>query len=117
MDIMERINALKECGICDECAYNDLIKIIDICKQDDIILTEENAGIMITHISAAFKRNVTNETIEPLAKFIIDDMLQDEKYEQALGIYKKIVPAIENKFNEIEEQFTLLHLCTVLNEI
>ncbi|MFZ2539480.1 MAG: hypothetical protein WAX04_11335 [Oscillospiraceae bacterium] len=118
MDIMERINILKECDIADEVAHSDLAKMVELLgEQFGITLTEENAGVMVTHFAAAFKRNRTGETVEPLAQVAVEGLQEDLSYQKACTIFTAISDKIENTFSKEEQQFALLHLCTLLSEI
>ncbi|MEM1483594.1 hypothetical protein V6615_01825 [Oscillospiraceae bacterium PP1C4] len=118
MDIMERINILKGCGITDETAHSDLVNMVQLMKEQfDITLTEENAGVMVTHFAAAFKRNRTGETVEPLAEVAVESLQEDPSYDKACTIFAAISDKIENIFSKDEQLFALLHLCTLINEI
>ncbi len=116
MDIMDRVNLLKECGMANEEAYNDLKIIIDVFRDYHIILTEENAGTMITHFSAVFRRNTSDETLEPLAQEAVFDLKSDTFFERSYEILQSIVAKIQNEINPVEEDFVLLHICTLLNK-
>ncbi|TCL60121.1 hypothetical protein EDD76_103314 [Kineothrix alysoides] len=117
MDIMERINIMKDYDLIDQIIYNDLAAIIDVFKESGILLNEENAGIMITHIASAFIRNKTKEKIESLDREIIKDMQNDPMFDEACRIFCMIKSRIQNHFNEIEREFALVHICTVLNNM
>lgn len=117
MDIMERVSMLKLCNMTDDIAHQDIITIIKIFREYDIELTEENAGIMITHLAAAFKRNTTGESINPLAETTITEIKQDPQFPKSEIIFKNIASNIKNKFNQTEEEFAKLHICTLLNNI
>ena len=118
MDIMERIGLLLQCGFSDKEDYDDLCKIISIFRDDfKIELTEENSGVMITHMAAAFKRNTTGEEISPLDESVFEDVEDSDMYALANEIVTKIESGIENRITGEERKFFLLHICTLLDKV
>ena len=118
MDIMDRINVMKEYGIVDDTAYNDLVTIVSTMrKQFDITLTEENAGVMITHIASAFGRNRSGEMIDAVAAAASGGLREDPGYDKAVEILSELRRNIKNDLSEIEQEYVLLHLCTLLYSI
>ena len=115
MDIMNRIKLLHESGFSTREDYEDLCKIVSIFNEEyNIWLTEENSGIMITHIAAAFSRNKTGEEISPLG---IDSWAEIEglpQFKLADEIIYKIESEITNEISENERKFFFLHICTLL---
>lgn len=116
MDIMERINMLKQCGFSTEEDHADLCEIVRIFTDEyNIPITEENAGVMITHIAAAFKRNRTGEKVEPLDREVYKEAVQSEEYMTANEIMDKIVSAISGEVSETEREFFIVHICMLLS--
>lgn len=116
MDIMERIDILKECGLVDEQGYQDLITIKKVFQdQFNIVLTEENAGIMVTHIAAAFKRLETKEEIIPLDDSVLEQLKEETVFEKSKQILENLRKEICNKLSYQEEKFILVHICNVLS--
>ena len=115
MDIMERVNMLKDCDMINEEAYSDILSIINIFKEDfSIILDEDNAGVMITHMSMAFRRNETKEKIEPIGRDTYNQAVELEEYQKASEILDKIEQATKNELSNDEKEFFIVHICTLL---
>ena len=118
MDIMERIGLLKEYNIADQTAYDDLVAIIKLIRERfGILLTEENAGVMITHIAAAFGRNRSGESVNPLVEAAVRELREHPCHSQAAEMLEALQGVITNELNEIEREFVLLHLCNLLYSI
>lgn len=115
MDIMDRINLMKECALIDETAYADLLSIVKIFRDDfQFDLTEENGGIMITHIGAAIKRLKAGEKIEPLDREILNQTEEEPACPTARKILDKIRKETISCFPPAEEEFLLVHICNTL---
>lgn len=115
MSIMPRIDLIKEYGLADSMAYDDLVTIVGLMdSRFGITLTEDNAGVMITHIAAAFQRNTTGEAISPLVPEVVEGLRSDESYVKACEILDVICSTIKNPLSEAERDFVLLHLCSLV---
>lgn len=115
MDIMERINLMKECRMIDDSAYVDLVKIVKIFKEDfQFDLTEENGGVMITHIGAAINRLKSGEEIEPLGREVLKQAEEEPSYPTALAILDQVKQKMVCKLPDIEQEFLLVHICNTL---
>lgn len=117
MNIMDRIDTLFSCGFSTESDYDDLCRIVDVFdKRCGIELTEENAGIMITHMASAFRRNRTDETVEPLDAKVFAEAMSSEAFPLAESIVDEIIGSISNAVSENEKEFFLIHICSLLEE-
>lgn len=115
MELTERIGLLKEYGMMDETAFEDIQSIIHLFQEKyGIELKEENAGIMITHMSAAFHRNVTGEEIDALDAGILEEILQLAEYAKAEQMLEAIVSGIKNELSQKEREYFLVHICNLL---
>lgn len=114
MDIMERIDLMRGCDLIDEKGCQDLCEIIAQCKEIGVLLTEENAGVMMTHIGAAFKRITTGEVVEPLDVEIIRQLQEEENYPVALELIKIFKENLHHVLSDEEYNFILVHLMNVL---
>jgi len=93
----------------------DLLKIIKIIELTcHIKVTEENGGIFITHIAALFQRNKNGESINPLSDKIISQLKSENDYELAHKTMDLIVSTIFNPVPEVERNYLILHLCTLM---
>ena len=117
MELMERIELLKEYGRMDETSYQDILFILDLFKENyRIELTEDNAGVMITHMSSAFYRNVTGEEINALDAGILEEIKQIPEYPKAKQILDSIIEGIENALSQKERDYFLVHICNLLTQ-
>ena len=115
MDIMNRIKLLYESGFSTREDYEDLCKIVSICKDEyHIPLTEENGGIMMTHIAAAFHRNRTGEEISPLDIDLWSEVEGSPQFELASSLVERMETEITNEISGNERKFFFLHICTLL---
>lgn len=115
MDLMERIRLLREYGMMDETAFEDILAIMKLFKEEyGIELTEENAGIMITHMSSAFHRNVTGEEIDAMDACILEEIKEVPEYVRAERILVSIASGIKNDLSKKEMEYFLVHICNLL---
>ena len=114
MDIMTRVDTLLECDFSTPEDHDDLCKVIAVFQErHGFALTEENAGIMITHIAAAFRRNRTGEAIEPLAD-AFEEVKESAHFPMATAIMDEIARQVINEVSDTEREFFLLHICSLL---
>lgn len=117
MELMERIELLKEYGRMDETGYRDILFILDLFRANyRIELTEDNAGIMITHMSSAFYRNAAGEEIDALDAGILEEIGQIPEYPKAEQILDSIIEGIENELSQKERDYFLVHICNLLTQ-
>jgi len=115
MELMDRVMALRECGMMNEVAFKDILYIIKLCKEEyQLELTEENAGIMITHMSSAFRRNDTGEEIDALCRSTVEEISKVQEYVKAKQILDSIILGIENELSQNEREYFLIHICNLL---
>lgn len=115
MELGPRLDVIKSCGLTTESGYEDLLTIIRVFKEEfGIELTEENAGVLITHIATAFKRAGEDEKINPLDASIVEDIKQEPEYPRALEIVNRVQQSIINELSDTERDFMLVHVVTLL---
>ncbi len=118
MDLAPRLDIIKSCDLTSETGYEDLLTIVDIFKRDfDIELTEENAGVMITHLASAFKRIETGETVNPLDPDLVAQMKEEPVYPLTQKIVDTVLANINNTLSADEQDFMLVHVGTLLSEM
>lgn len=115
MELMDRVMALKEYKMMNDIAFKDILFIINLFKEEyQITLTEENAGIMITHMSSAFRRNDTGEEIDALCTSTLEEICEAQEYPRAKQILDSIIAGIENELSQKEREYFLVHICNLL---
>ncbi len=93
-----RLNILKSSNIIDDEIYEKLLKLLNYLKNDwNIILTEDNGSMLITHLSMALKRIKEGENVNKIDEEVYNDALKSDKLEEVKKIYNGIV---ENVFIE-----------------
>lgn len=115
MDIMERINIMKQCNLVDENGYKDLLTVVKVFSEDfNFKITEENGSVMITHLGAAIKRLEGEEQITPLGPEILKQAEEQPCYKTAVKILNKLRKELICKLPKDEEDFMLVHICNTL---
>ncbi len=118
MDLAPRLEIIKSCNLTSESGYADLLTIVDIFKKDfDIELTEENAGVMITHLASAFKRIETGEAVNPLDPGLVEQMKEEPVFPLTQRIVDAVLSRIRNPLSADEQDFLLVHVGTLLCEM
>ena len=93
-----RLNILKSSNVIDDEIYEKLIKLLNYLRNDwNIILTEDNGSMLITHLSMALKRIKEGENVNKIDEEVYNDALKSDKLEEVKKIYNGIV---ENVFSE-----------------
>lgn len=114
MNFDERLKMYLDGGFINSKDVENINKIIQMFKDDeDIELTEENAGMFIAHLCAAYSRLGKDEEIDDLPDEVLDEIQQTPTYEKSLEIFKKINKISE--FNDVEKKYVLLHLNNLLS--
>ena len=115
---MERVNLLSDLEMINKADKEDLLKLIKVTEdQLKITITEENGGVLITHVAAMFTRNKTGENIGALDEVIIKELRSHERFEETSKLVDKVVDEIDNHVSELERYYLLLHFCTLINTI
>lgn len=114
-NIMNRVNLMLEVNMIDKDDYRDIEDVIKITKKlSGVELTEENGGVLITHIAAMFRRNKTDEILNDLDEFIKQQILDGQFYKIANEIVTSIKGEINNEVNEVEMWFLKLHFSNII---
>lgn len=114
-ELLERIDMLLEINMVTDYEYTDLKRIVDILNEHtNVLITDETAGVFITHIAAAMKRQRDEEQLNQLEQSVVDEIRGCEEYVYAEDLTNKIVTAIQTSLPENEINFMYLHLCNIL---
>ena len=117
MSIRIRLDILLENSLITPDIYIDIMAFIKNTKNKfGLSLTEENAGMFITHLAAAFSRVSKNEAILEINPDIEIEVSQNKNYKIALDILKTLTNNTLEIFPKGEEIFILTYLCSILNE-
>lgn len=113
MDFKERLDMYLEGEFINKNDVDNINKIIKIFKDKyGIVLEEENAGMFIAHLCAAYSRINNNDEVEELPDEILDDVKKLDSYPRSLEMLKDIEEI--TPLSETEEKYVLLHLNNML---
>lgn len=111
MDFTERLQMYLEGGMITEQDIEDINKIIDLFeKKYNVKLNEENSGVFIAHLCAAYGRLTNGEEIEELPDVVIDELKTLDTYDLSKEILSEIMLITHNPLNETEQGYALLHI-------
>lgn len=114
--IITRINFMLDINMINESEkkiLEEIAKIIEV--KTKIELTEENAGVMITHIAAMFIRKRENQSLEVLDDIIIKEIEMNKSFDLCKSIINEINSKLSIQIEKVESDYIMLHLCTLLN--
>lgn len=115
MDIMERINIMKQCSLVDNEGYQDLLSVVRVFHDDfQFNLTEENGGVMITHLGAAIHRMKSGEKVTPLDSEVLKQAEEEPVYETSIKILNQIRKEMISELPKDEQDFMIVHICNTL---
>ncbi len=115
MDFEERLQLYTEGGMITAKDVKVIHEIIDMFEKEyGIVLTEENAGVFIAHLCAAFGRNVSKEKIPPVSKDMMQELVTLESYPKSLEILDRLRQITNGSLNSTEEEYALLHINNLL---
>ncbi|TXJ45193.1 PRD domain-containing protein [Brachyspira pilosicoli] len=118
MNLETRLEILHSSSVIDTDTKDIMMKIINMFKDKyNIILTEENASMMITHISMAIMRVKKNEDIKSIDVSAYQEVLENENYKKVLEIYDDILSISNISFPEDEKKYILVNICVILENI
>ncbi|SFB25813.1 PRD domain-containing protein [Clostridium frigidicarnis] len=116
MDLIVRLNILRDAGQVSEKTYNQLLKVIRYFKEKrNIELTEENGAMLITHLSSALARIEKNELVNSIEEIIFEEIKKDINYKKVVEITDDMEETI-GKLPREERDFIEMHICTLLNK-
>jgi transcriptional regulatory protein LevR len=115
MKLDNRLVLLKDSGQIDEEVFDKTLKVIDLFQSElNIILTEENGAMLITHFSIAFQRMKNKKNIDNVDEETALQVRKDKNYIAAEKIIKEVEKIINIDICENEKIFLALHVCALL---
>lgn len=110
-----RLTILKTAGQIGDKSVELAEKVVTQLRQQyNIILTEQNGAMLITHIVMANERIISGNTVDPLADIIKDQLEIDSNIEQAKRITATVIDQFEEGFDEVERDYILMHICNLV---
>lgn len=116
--LKNRLEILKNANVISEEVYIKMLKLIDYLKEKwDIVLTEENGSMLITHVAMALERIKKGEKVNNINDEVYDEVVNSSSFEKI----KKIYEGIENevfleKIPEEEIKYIYVNLLVILEK-
>lgn len=110
----ERLTVLSENNVIGK----DGIKLINLIEkymleQHDILLTEDNASMLITHIVMTNERIKNKNAVSKLPSVVESELKIDDNFELANQVVTDIIKMF-NEFDEDEYGYMLMHIINLL---
>lgn len=115
MDLKVRLDILNGAGaICDKTkkVMCGVIEMFD--EKHNIVLTEENGAMMVTHLSMAIMRVRKNEPVKSIDEEVFSETLESEHIERAHIIYRDLADVLDIELPEDEKKYMLVNICVIL---
>lgn len=119
MTLEERLEILTNSSVIDCDIKESLLKIINVFKNKyNIVLTEENGSILITHLAMALVRIKNNQDIKDINKIdnlVYEEVIESEYFQTANNIYKDLEYISRVSIPENEKKYILVNICVILD--
>jgi transcriptional antiterminator len=117
MELDIRLNILKDAGQISKETYDALIRVIEMFKNKwNVLLTEENGAMLVTHLSVALERIKKKEVVEGIDSKAYEEIKNHCEYEKCKKVLEDITKEIVIEIPKNEETFIMLHLCALFEE-
>lgn len=116
MDLKNRLEILLTAEMITKDSYNSLINLIEEFKNKfNVVLTEDNGTMFITHMTAVLGRVEKNEQLVVFEDFMKVEIENNDKYQEARELLDTTLNICNITITEAEQMFILMHLCTLLS--
>ncbi|MCM0649734.1 PRD domain-containing protein [Clostridium swellfunianum] len=117
MELDVRLQILKDAGQISEETFEALKQVINMFKDNwELVLTEENGAMFITHLCVAMERIKQDKAIDGIDSEVYEEIKNDENFSKSKLIFQDIIKTANIEIPENEETFIMMHLCTLLQE-
>lgn len=118
MDLKMRVDILNGAGaICDK-TKEVMYGVINMFQEKhNIVLTEENGAMMVTHLSMAIMRVRNNDPVKAIDEGVYSETLESEHFEKAQIIYGDLAEVLDVQLPEDEKKYMLVNICVILEGI
>lgn len=113
--IQEKLMILKENNVITDVVYDYTQEVLLYLKDQNIVKTEDQADVFITHLAMATARQYTDENVNSVDPLIYDEIKANVRYEEAVHYWKNISALAPITFRENETGYFYLHLVALLN--
>ncbi|MGL5357303.1 MAG: PRD domain-containing protein [Cetobacterium sp.] len=118
MRLQFRVENLNTSGIINDSTKNVVLEVISMFENKyEIILSEENGIMMITHLCKAIMRVKNNDPVKNIDGEVFKETLESEHFEKANIIYKELQKILDIILPEDEKKYMLVNICVILEYI
>lgn len=116
--LQERLNILEESEqISGEIKTAVMDFAQDFEKEYSLVLTEENASMLITHLAMALARIKNGEKINEIDELALNEVKQNKLFDELPKFYKSLEEKLNIKIPDSEKGFIVVHACTVISKL
>lgn len=113
----ERIEILREVNLIDEKIEKALYDVIRILKTNwDLELTEEQGGMMITHLGRACMRVKSGEDVGEMDTEVAKELRESDNFEKVKRMYEDIEKKLLLTLPDVEREYMYANLLFLLEE-
>ncbi|MGL6101305.1 MAG: PRD domain-containing protein [Fusobacteriaceae bacterium] len=118
MRLQFRVENLNTSGIINDSTKNVVLEVISMFENKyEIILSEENGIMMITHLCKAIMRVKNNDPVKNIDGEVFKETLESEHFEKANIIYEELQKILDIVLPEDEKKYILVNICVILEYI
>lgn len=115
--LLERLEIMRNANILSQNNMEKVISMIHLLKNDyNIQMTEENSGILVTHVAMYLGRKDTSN-VDSLDEDSLKEIRESKYYDLSENMLKKIEKNILGNIKKNERNFILLHIINMLDII
>lgn len=116
--LMERLDILREAGEISGDIKDTVTAFAEnFEKKYSLVMTEENASMLITHVAMALARIIRGEDIGEMDETALEEVSQSRIYNELPAFYQSMEAILHIKLPEAEKGFIALHACTLLMKL
>ncbi|MGL5427008.1 MAG: PRD domain-containing protein, partial [Cetobacterium sp.] len=86
-------------------------------KNYNIVLSEDNGAMMVTHLSMAIMRVKNNDPVKTIDEEVFRETLESEHIPKANIIYEDLEKVLDVVLPEDEKKYMLVNICVILEHI
>lgn len=117
MKLEERIQLLRDVGQISEDTAAATFKLLQrMAEKWQVVLTEENGAMLITHFALAWERIGKDACVEPLDAGLAAEVQADAHYPLGRRILDDWDEVLGVKIPESEKLYLAVHMCTLLTK-
>ncbi|MGL5099684.1 MAG: PRD domain-containing protein [Fusobacteriaceae bacterium] len=115
MDLKMRLDILNGAGaICDK-TKEVMCGVINMFQEKhNIVLTEDNGAMMVTHLSMAIMRVKNDNPVKAIDEEVFVETRESEHFEKAHTIYGDLSEVLDIQLPEDEKKYMLVNICVIL---